>query len=79
MAWYNLFMTKKERALISAAKKLHARLSAIHESTDWKSAWVYLAVHGYEYKGPTYSKEFQALEDAIWDLKEKENKQDGRN
>jgi len=75
MAWYNIFMNMKEKKVIEAAKKLHGRLSAIHESDAWQAVWTYMAVHGMPYNGPTYFKEFQALEDAIWELKSKEKKE----
>jgi hypothetical protein len=50
------------RALVA---ELVAKLDAVHDDPQYKGVWTLAHVHGYNYTGLTYTKELQAVKEAL--------------
>ena len=56
----------KERIeLYKHAKALVDQLKVVEASDQYKSVWAMYMIHGYEYRGPQYGTERDALRDAL--------------
>lgn len=54
-----------------AAKALVRQLDIVHEDPQYKAAWMLYHCHGFNYDGPTYKMELDALKDALSKKKQK--------
>ena len=61
---------KEQLAHLERTKTLAINLvkamEAVHSSEDFKGVWALAQVHGVEYKGPTYKKEFAELKKEVF-------------
>ena len=51
--------------ILSSAKKLVAKLDAVHADPKYRAVWTNAEIHGMRYSGPRYDDELESLREVL--------------
>lgn len=54
-----------QKELLEAAQELCTKMDRVHDAPEFRGMWVLAHVHGIDYAGPTYEKEFARLKNIV--------------